>query len=104
MEIKDFREFGHRAVDWVADYFENIESYPVLSTVKPGEIKGRLPLNPPAQAEPMERIFADFQGIVLPGITHWQHPGWFAYFPANNSPASVLAEILTAGLGAQCMV
>ncbi|HUU36968.1 MAG TPA: pyridoxal-dependent decarboxylase, partial [Candidatus Desulfaltia sp.] len=104
MENKDFREFGHRVVDWVADYLEDVEKYPVLSAVKPGEIKSRLPLSPPAQGEPMERIFADFKDVILPGITHWQHPGWFAYFPANNSPASVLAEILTAGLGAQCMV
>lgn len=104
MENKDFREFGHRIVDWVADYLEEVEKYPVLSAVKPGEIKGRLPLSPPAQGEPMERIFADFKDVILPGITHWQHPGWFAYFPANNSPASVLAEILTAGIGAQCMV
>jgi aromatic-L-amino-acid decarboxylase len=104
MENKDFREFGHRAVDWVADYLENVEKYPVLSEVKPGEIKARLPIGPPVQGEPMERILADFEDIILPGITHWQHPGWFGYFPANNSPASVLAEILTAGIGAQCMV
>ncbi|MBN2408797.1 MAG: aspartate aminotransferase family protein [Candidatus Aminicenantes bacterium] len=104
MENKDFREFGHRVVDWVADYFENIEKYAVLSRVKPGAIKARLPLKPPAQGESMESILADFEDIVLPGITHWQHPGWFGYFPANNSPASVLAEILTAGIGAQCMV
>ncbi|MGB7297538.1 MAG: pyridoxal-dependent decarboxylase [Candidatus Aminicenantales bacterium] len=104
MENRDFREFGHRVVDWVADYLENVEKYAVLSAVKPGEIKARLPLGPPAQGEPMESILADFEDIILPGITHWQHPGWFGYFPANNSPASVLAEILTAGVGAQCMV
>jgi len=104
MDNQTFRDFGHQFVDWVADYLDGSEKYPVLSSVKPGEIKARLPLDPPTQAEPMERIFADFREIILPGITHWQHPGWFAYFPANNSPASVLAEILTAGLGSQCMV
>ncbi len=104
MENKDFREFGHRVVDWVADYLDHIETYRVLSASEPGGIKERLPLRPPAQGEPMETILADFERLILPGITHWQHPGWFAYFPANNSPASVLAEVLTAGLGAQCMV
>jgi aromatic-L-amino-acid decarboxylase len=104
MENRDFRDFGHQFVDWVADYLDGAEKYPVLSSVKPGEIKARLPLEPPTQPEPMGRIFADFREIILPGITHWQHPGWFAYFPANNSPASVLAEILTAGLGSQCMI
>jgi len=88
----------------VADYFEDLEKYPVLSRVSPGDIKRRLPPAPPEQGEPMDRIFQDFRDIILPGITHWQHPSWFGYFPANNSPASVLAELLTAGLGAQCMV
>ena len=104
MENKEFREFGHRIIDWVADYLDDVEKYRVLSTVAPGEIKSRLPLVPPPQGEPMEKILEDFSAIILPGITHWQHPGWFAYFPANNSPASVLAEVLTAGIGAQCMV
>ena len=104
MENETFRDFGHRFVDWVADYLEGAEKYPVLAAVKPGEIKARLPVEPPTRPEPMERIFADFREIILPGITHWQHPGWFGYFPANNSPASVLAEILTAGLGSQWMV
>src|SRR4030042_3970515 len=104
MDNRAFRDFGHDFVDWVADYLDGVEKYPVLSRVKPGEIKAGLPVEPPLRPEPMEKIFADFREIVLPGITHWQHPGWFGYFPANNSPASVLAEILTAGLGAQCMV
>ena len=104
MDHRAFRDFGHEFVDWVADYLDRVDQYPVLSRVKPGEIKAGLPLEPPLQAEPMEKIFADFREAILPGITHWQHPGWFGYFPANNSPASVLAEILTAGLGSQCMV
>ena len=104
MENEVFRRFGHEFVDWIADYFENMEEYPVRSAVGPGDIRKQLPPGPPAAAEPMDRIFRDFQDVILPGITHWQHPGWFAYFPANNSPASVLGEMLTAGLGAQCMV
>ncbi|MDH7512094.1 MAG: pyridoxal-dependent decarboxylase [Clostridiales bacterium] len=103
MDKETFRKFGYKFVDWVADYFEEVEKYPVCSAVKPGEIKDRLPSSPPLHAERMDTIFDDFDKIITPGITHWQHPSWFAYFPANNSPASVLAEILTAGVGAQCM-
>lgn len=104
MDRDTFRQFGYQFVDWVAEYLEEVEKYPVMSQVKPGEIKAMLPSNPPAQPEPMENIFRDFKKIILPGITHWQHPSWFAYFPANNSPASVLGEILTAGIGVQCMI
>jgi aromatic-L-amino-acid decarboxylase len=103
MDKNSFRKFGYKFVDWVADYFEGVEKYSVCSQVKPGEIKNHLPASPPLKAEPMDTIFNDFEKIITPGITHWQHPSWFAYFPANNSPASVLAELLTAGVGAQCM-
>jgi aromatic-L-amino-acid decarboxylase len=103
MDNETFRRHAHAFVDWIADYMGNVERYPVLSRAKPGEVKAHLPVEPPETAEPMDRIFADFREIILPGLTHWQHPGWHAYFPANNSPASVLGELLTAGLGAQCM-
>jgi len=103
MKNEDFRRSGHQFVDWIADYFENVEKFPVVPAVEPGDIKRRVPAVPPARGEAMEAIFRDFETDILPGVTHWQHPGWFAYFPANNSPASVLAEFLTAGLGAQCM-
>jgi len=103
MDYELFRQYGYKFVDWLADYMKGIEAYPVMSRLKPGDVSRRLPAEPPQQAEPLDRIFSDFQKIILPGITHWQHPGWFGYFPANNSPASVLAELLTAGLGAQCM-
>jgi len=104
MDRESFRKYGHSFVDWVADYLGDVEKYPVSSRVKPGEIKNLIPLGAPQNGEPMDRIFQDFKDIVLPGITHWQHPGWFAYFPATTSPPSILAEILTAGIGAQCMV
>ena len=104
MKNDDFRLAGHHFVDWIADYFENVEKFPVLSPLEPGDVKKNIPAVPPARGEAMEGIFRDFERVILPGISHWQHPGWFAYFPANNSPASVLGEFLTAGLGAQCMV
>jgi len=104
MKDSDFRNWGHRMVDRVADYLDEVEKYPVASRVSPGEIKSRLPDAVPLRGESMDAVMKDFEDIIMPGITHWQHPGWFAYFPANNSPPSILAEILTAGLGAQCMV
>ncbi len=104
MDKESFRRFGYQFVDWVADYFDNIEQLPVKSPVKPGDIRQRLPEKPPVKGESMDRIFRDFKEIILPGMTHWQHPSWFAYFPANNSLPSILAELLTAAMGAQCMV
>jgi aromatic-L-amino-acid decarboxylase len=104
LEISAFRRHAHEMVDWMADYLEGVESYPVRAQVKPGEIAGKLATSPPAEGEDMAAIFADFKRDVLPGITHWQHPNFFAYFPANASPPSVLAEMLTATLAAQCML
>ncbi len=104
MDIKEFRKRGHELVDWMADYFENIEHYPVKSRVEPKEIIRQLPESPPEHGEPFEVIFKDFQEIIIPGMTHWQHPCFFAYFNANSSYPSVLAEMLTAALGAQCMI
>ncbi len=104
MEIDEFRHQAHELVDWMADYLAGVERYPVRAQVAPGEIAARLPPAPPEQGEPMARIFEDFRNDILPGMTHWQHPSFFAYFPANSSPPSVLAEMLTATLGAQCML
>lgn len=104
MTNDEFRRHAHLFVDWMADYLDAVERYPVRAQVKPGEISAQLPLSPPERAEPLEAIFADFTSTLLPGITHWQHPSFFAYFPANSSPPSVLAEMLTATLGAQCML
>lgn len=104
MDKKSFQKFGHMFVDWVADYIEQIEKYPVCSSVKPNQTRNLIPDKAPVRGEPMEKIFQDFKDTILPGITHWQHPSWFAYFPASSSPPSVLAELLTAGIGAQCMI
>jgi aromatic-L-amino-acid/L-tryptophan decarboxylase len=104
MDLEEFRRHGHALVDWMADYLANVERHRVRATVRPGEIAAQLPAAPPALGEPFEDIFADFERILLPGMTHWQHPSFFAYFPANSSPPSVLAEMLTATLGAQCML
>jgi aromatic-L-amino-acid decarboxylase len=104
MDHEEFRRHGHAFVDWMADYMAGVEAYPVRAQVAPGEIAGRLAAAPPEAPEAMETIFADFQRDIMPGITHWQHPNFFAYFPANSSPPSVLAEMLTATLGANCML
>ena len=104
MDNDDFRRHGHEFVDWLADYFDSVGTLPVMSRAKPGEIRAQIPSSPPERSEPMDRIFEDFKTVILPGITHWQHPAWHAYFPANNSPESVLAELLTAGLGVQGMI
>lgn len=104
MEKEYFRNVGYQFIDWVVEYLSEVEKYPVRSPVKPGEIREQLPEKPPIEGEPLEKIYKDFRNIIIPGITHWQHPSWFAYFPANSSPPSVLAELLTAGIGAQCMI
>ncbi len=104
MNFEDFRKHAHELVDWMADYLENIEQYPVKSPAQPGEIIRQLPVHPPQDGEPFGQIMADFAHIILPGMTHWQHPSFHAYFTGNSSPPSVLAEMLTATLGAQCMM
>ena len=99
MTPEEFREHGRAVIDWIADYWERIESLPVASTVQPGDIRALLPDAAPEQPEPFENLLADLDRVVMPGVTHWQHPGWFAYFPANSSPPSVLADTVSAGLG-----
>ncbi len=104
MNSNEFRKNAHQLADWMADYFEKIEQYPVKPDLKPGDIKSQLPEHAPVHPENFDAIFSDFKNIIIPGMTHWQHPNFFAYFPANNSHPSVLAEMLTATLGAQCMI
>ncbi|MEI6898808.1 MAG: pyridoxal-dependent decarboxylase [Bacteroidota bacterium] len=104
MKNDEFRKQAHQLVDWMADYLENVGDYPVKPDLKPGEIKSQLPQTAPHEAEAFNNIFEDFKTVIIPGMTHWQHPQFFAYFPANNSEPSILAEMLTATMGAQCMV
>ena len=104
MELDAFRRHAHAAVEWIAHYLAGIEQRPVRAQVRPGEIDARLATTAPEAGEDVESILADFERVVMPGITHWQHPRFFAYFPANASPPSVLAEFLTAGVAAQCML
>jgi aromatic-L-amino-acid decarboxylase len=93
-----FREDGHRAVDWAADYLERVGSLPVLAQVKPGEIRSRLPASAPEQGEPFEAVLRDLDEILMPGITHWQHPRFFAYFAVSGAEPGILAELLAATL------
>ena len=104
MTPEEFRTHAHELVDWMADYMAGIEERPVRSQSAPGEIAAKVPVTAPEQPEAMTDIFADFERDILPGVTNWQHPSFFAYFPANSSPPSVLAEMLTATLAAQCML
>ncbi|MGH2695240.1 MAG: pyridoxal-dependent decarboxylase, partial [Actinomycetota bacterium] len=104
MTPEEFRRHGRAVVDFVADYMERVEELPVLSQVKPGEIRSRLPEHPPETGESFEAMLADVDEIVMPGITHWQSPNFFAFFPANNSGPSMLGELLSAGLGVQGML
>ncbi len=101
---KDYLKHAQDVSLWIQDYFENIEKLPVKSQVKPGDIYRQIPAQAPIKGEPFDQIIADLQSIIVPGITHWQHPNFHAYFPANNSVESVLAEQITAAIGAQCML
>jgi len=103
MTTDQFRKHAHNLVEWMAGYLDNVENYPVKSQVKPGEIFNMIPDQPPSEPEAFEHLMKDFEEIIMPGITHWQSPSFFAYFPSNSSPPSVLAEMITATLGAQCM-
>jgi aromatic-L-amino-acid decarboxylase len=104
MTPDEFRRHGRAVVDWIADYMERVESLPVLSQVAPGEIRAALPSEPPTHGEPFEDMLRDVEEIILPGLTHWQSPNFFAFFPANNSGPSVLGELLSAGLAVQGML
>jgi aromatic-L-amino-acid decarboxylase len=104
MTPDEFRRYGREIVDWIADYYEQVESLPVLSQVQPGEVRAALPPEPPAQGEPFEAMIRDLNDIIMPGITHWQSPNFFAYFPANTSFPAILGEMVSAGLGVQGML
>ena len=103
LDPEGFRAQAHQLVDWMADYLAHVGDYPVQPNASPGAIRAKLPATPPAEPEAFERIVGDFKQLILPGLMHWGHPGFFGYFPANTSPPSILAEMLTATIGAQCM-
>jgi aromatic-L-amino-acid decarboxylase len=104
MTPEEFRRHGYAVVDWIADYYRRVESFPVLSQVKPGEVRAGLPLDPPEQGESFEAILGDIDRLILPGITHWQSPNFFAFFPANASGPAILGDLLSSGLGVQGML
>jgi len=102
--LSDFRENAHFLADWIARYLDDPSRYPVLARVRPGEIRDALPRDAPERGEPFERIFADFERVLLPGVTHWNHPGFFAYFAITASEPGILAEFLSAALNQQAML
>jgi len=104
MKPDEFRKHAHDLVDWMVGYLENVEKFPVKSPVGPGDIFNKIPDKPPEHAEPFSNLMRDLDEIIMPGITHWQNPNFFAYFPANTSPPSILAEMIISALGAQCMI
>jgi aromatic-L-amino-acid decarboxylase len=104
MDPADFRKHGHALIDWIAEYLANVEKYPVLSRLTPGQVRDALPAAAPERGEPFEQIFADFERIIVPGLTHWNHPGFFAYFAISASAPGVLAELLSAALNQQAML
>ncbi len=103
MPVDDFRKYGHQLIDWIANYLEGIENYTVLPGVKPGEIKSNLPSDPPEKGESFENVMKDFEDKIIPGITHWNHPDFMAYFNSTSSGPGILAELLSAGLNVNGM-
>ena len=104
MTPDEFRRYGHAVVDWIADYQSRVESFPVLSQVKPGQIRAGLPKNPPTKGEDFDAILKDIEPLILPGVTHWQSPNFFGYFPCNASGPGILGDLLSSGLGVQGML
>jgi aromatic-L-amino-acid decarboxylase len=104
MSPEEFRRQGHAVVDWIADYRSRVESFPVLSRVQPGEIRSKLPPNAPERGESFDQILGDIERVILPGITHWQSPNFYAYFPSNSSGPGILGDLLSSGLGVQGML
>ncbi len=103
MTPEEFRTHGHQLIDWIADYLEGVSQHRVSPEVEPGDVRAQLPEHPPTEPESFDAVLADVDRVIVPAVTHWQHPDWFAYFPANTSYPSILGELLSAGLGVQGM-
>lgn len=104
MSKEDFRRFGHELVDWVAEYLEHVEDLPVLAQIEPGDLKAQLPIAPPEQGEPMEQIIADVDRLIVPALTHWSHPSFFAYFATSTSAPGIFGELLSAAFDNKAML
>jgi aromatic-L-amino-acid/L-tryptophan decarboxylase len=104
LDPETFRRYGHDVVDWIAGFLEAPERYPVLARVKPGDVRNALPPTAPDSPEPLDRVLADFERIIVPGITHWNHPGFFAYFAISGSAPGILGELLAAALNVNAML
>ncbi len=104
MPAEEFKNYGYKMIDWIADYLSSIEKYPVLPDIKPGDVKKNLPQNPPASSENFDEIFSDVDKIILPGVTHWNHPNFMAYFNSTSSGPGILAELLSAALNTNGML
>src|SRR5712672_1978471 len=104
MSREDFRRFGHELIDWIADYFERIEDLPVLAQIEPGDLKAQLPSSPPQQGEPMEKIIGDIDRLIVPALTHWSHPSFFAYFATSTSAPGIFGELLSAAFDVKSML
>jgi len=104
MDTSEFRRVGHELIDWIANYFDHIEDLPVLAAIEPGELKAQLPLSPPQHGEPMETIISDLDRLIVPALTHWSHPSFFAYFATSTSGPGILGELLTAAFDNKAML
>jgi len=104
MTSDEFRRHGKELIDWIADYYDNIESYPVRSSLAPGEVRAALPDSAPQRSEPFEEWMNDVDRLIMPGITHWQSPDFYAFFPCNASGPAILGDLLSSGLNVQGMM
>ena len=104
MTADEFRRYGRQVIDWIASYWERVEALPVQSPLAPGQLRKQLPPHPPERAEPFQRLLDDLDRLIVPAVTHWQHPRFFGYFPANVSPPAVLGDLISSGLGVNGML
>ena len=104
MPAEEFKEYGYKLIDWIAEYLTDVEKYPVVPNIKPGDIKNKLPKNPPTTSDGFDKIFSDVDNIIMPGVTHWNHPSFMAYFNSTSSGPGILAELLSAALNTNGML